>query len=100
LSAIAKYYDRTIELCGKGSVAPRLLERIDCMSTLAVDQLGELPDLRCETAKRTLIVIDGAQDVDWMVKPLLAELLPVVGRTTRVAIVGRRITSEAKWLDG
>lgn len=89
LSAIARYYDRTIDCRHSAAGVPSRLDAIDCATKLAVTDLAELPDLRDETARRTLLLVEPPLDGVAAVERTLTDILPRIARTTRVAIISR-----------
>ena len=100
LSAIARYYDRTIAWRSSADGAPCLLDLIDCAAKLAVSDAEQLPGLRGESDKRTLVVVDCQNRDEGEIVPILAEIARAVARTTRVAILSRRAKMPAPPIAG
>ncbi|MGH7138297.1 MAG: glycosyltransferase family 2 protein [Pirellulales bacterium] len=88
LSAIARYYDRAIEWRVAENDGARLLEGVDCAAKLSITRLDQLPNVRSEEKKRTLIVVDAIEDDRVAIMSVLAELRPLVNRSARLALIG------------
>jgi Glycosyl transferase family 2 len=87
LSALTKYYDRTIQWLSRENDAGMLLGLIDAPSKGSIGRNEPFPDLSHESSTRTVVLVNGAFNHEFDIQGLLTQLKAKLSRTSRVVAV-------------
>jgi hypothetical protein len=87
ISAFSRYYDQIIHFNPRANDTGVLLEQIDCPRKVIVPDQDRLPDLRAETDRRTLILLNGNINHEHDIQKLFTDLREKLSRTSRLVLV-------------
>ncbi len=87
ISALTRYYDRTIHWLPRPEDDGTLLESVDCPQTQIVSGEQDFPDLTREVDERTAVLVNGTLNHHFDIQGLLSGLKARLSRSSRVVVV-------------
>jgi hypothetical protein len=87
ISALTRYYDRTIHWLPRSEDDGTLLQSVDCPQKQVVSSELEFPDLTHEVDERTVVLVNGTFNHHFDIQGLLTGLKARLSRSSRVVVV-------------
>jgi hypothetical protein len=88
VSALARFYDRVVQLTPTASDRGLLLECVDNPDRSVAPTIESTPDCSAEHERRTVILLNGNFNQGTDIQDLLGRLKPRLARTSRVVVIG------------
>lgn len=87
ISALARYYDRMIQLEPVSFDDGTLFAKVACPEKLAFENLNEMPDVSQDTTQRTLVLLNGNLNFSEDIQNIFQSIYPKLARTSRLGVV-------------
>ena len=87
LSAMTRFYDKTIQWLPRDEDSGILLQELECRNKSVVRKSESFPDLSAESERRTGILLNGTINHHFDIQALLMQLAPSLSRTSRLLMV-------------
>jgi len=87
INTVVRYCDRVIQWLPRANDSGALLNELDNPRKDIIGDAGSFPDLRCEEALRTVVLINGTFNHHFDIQGLLVFLKGQLSRTSRVLVV-------------